>query len=156
MKYYKDASNEIQTADRTEHEALIPAGYTEITKAEYDILRATIPNKLAELAAYRYQKETAGILVNGEVIRTDRESQSMITNTLRGFDLKPEGTTTDWETDGGEWVQINKTTLEAIGILVWDHVEACFQNKKRHSIAIKALTTAAEIEAYDFTTGWPE
>lgn len=113
-------------------------------------------NKLEQLAAYRYARETAGITVNGEVIRTDRESQSMITNTLRGFDLKPEGTATDWETADGEWVQINKATLEAIGILVWDHVEACFQNKKRHSIAIRALTTSEEIAAYDFTTGWPE
>ncbi|MEN6619983.1 MAG: DUF4376 domain-containing protein [Smithella sp.] len=126
----------------------------------------TKARKLAELAAYKYEKETAGItLPTGVKIRTDRESQNMIVKTLRGFDLKPAGTTTEWETETGDWVLIDKVTLEAIGLPVWDHVEECFKNKKRHSIAIKALaedplTTDAQknaaIEAYDFTTGWPE
>jgi hypothetical protein len=51
MKYYKNAENEVETADRPEHEALIPAGYTEITEAEYNVLIAPVREKAAAAAA---------------------------------------------------------------------------------------------------------
>jgi len=56
MKYYKNATNQTEIADIPAHEALVPAGYTEITKTEYDLLRATIPNKLADLVAEMQQR----------------------------------------------------------------------------------------------------
>lgn len=118
---------------------------------DIDRIRA---NKIAALSDYRYRKETAGIVVNGALIKTDREGQSMIVNTLKGFDFKPEGATIDWLSEDG-WGLVNKATLEAIGMAVWNHVEACFQNQKKHAMAISALNTAKEIEAYDITTGWP-
>lgn len=51
MKYYKNAENEVETADRPEHEVLIPAGYTEITEKEYNILIAPVREKAAAAAA---------------------------------------------------------------------------------------------------------
>jgi len=45
MKYYKNAENQTDTADRPEHEALIPVGYTEITKDRYDALNASVTKK---------------------------------------------------------------------------------------------------------------
>lgn len=154
MKYYKNTANKIEAADRTEHEALVPAGYTEITKAEYDTLQATIPNKLAELAAYRFARETAGITINGAVIRTDLESQAMINGAVAYVNLNPTALI-DWKA-ANTWVQIDKDTITAIGITVGAHVQACYSRERVHAEAIAALTTPAEIAAYDFTTGWPE
>jgi len=154
MKYYKNAVNEVETADRPEHEALIPAGYTEITEVEYNILQATIPNKLADLAAYRFAKETEGVIFSGALIRTDLESQAMINGAVAYANLNP-AVVIDWKAANG-WVQIDKDTIEAIGNAVGAHVQACYSQERVHAEAIAALTTPEEIAAYDFTTGWPE
>ncbi|MEN6375559.1 MAG: DUF4376 domain-containing protein [Smithella sp.] len=154
MKYYKNSENQTTTADRLEHEALIPAGYTEITEAEYNLALATIPNKLAELAAYRFAKETAGITINGAIIRTDLESQAMINGAVAYANLNPTALI-DWKAANG-WVQIDKDTVIAVGNAVGAHVQACYSRERVHAEAIAALTTPAEILVYDFTTGWPE
>ncbi len=110
--------------------------------------------KLASLAAYRWQRETAGITVGGVVIKTDRESQSLLNGALKLFDLDPVLGGIDWKGEN-RWVLVNKATLEAVGLAVGAHVQACFTREKVHAEAIEALTTAEAIEAYDFTTGWP-
>lgn len=109
--------------------------------------------KHAELAAYRYEREVGGITINGIIIKTDRESQSLIAGAKIYSDLN-EAISIDWKGKSG-WVTINRTTIIAISQAVAAHVQACFTNEKAHAEAITALTTAAEIEAYDFTTGWP-
>ena len=154
MKYYKNATNQTDIADRSEHESLVPAGYTEITKSEYDLLRSTIPNKLAELAAYRFAKETAGVTFSGALIRTDLESQAMINGAVAYVNLNPAALI-DWKAANG-WVQIDKDTVLAVGNAVGGHVQACYSRERVHAEGIEALTTPAEIAAYDFTTGWPE
>jgi len=109
--------------------------------------------KLAALAAYRYAKETGGITVSGATIKTDRESQALIAGAKLYSDLN-EAVLIDWKAENG-WVQINRAAIVAISQAVAAHVQACFSQEKVHSEAINALTTAAEIEAYDITTGWP-
>jgi len=109
--------------------------------------------KIADLASYRYDRETAGITVNGARIKTDRESQAMITGAKSYSDLN-ETVAIDWKGDGG-WVTINRTVILAIAQAVAAHVQACFSRERVHAEAINALTTVSEIEAYDFTTGWP-
>ena len=43
--------------------------------------------KLADIAAARYAQETGGLALNGMTIRTDRESQALITGAaLQGVD----------------------------------------------------------------------
>lgn len=109
--------------------------------------------KLAALAAYRYAKETAGIMVNGATIKTDRESQALIAGAKLYSDLN-EAVLIDWKAENG-WVQINRTAIMEISQAVAAHVQACFSQERVHAEAISALTTAAEIAAYDITTGWP-
>ncbi len=110
--------------------------------------------KLADLATYRWTKETEGITVSGVAIKTDRESQSLINGALKLFDLNPALPAIDWKGANG-WVQVDRATLEAVGLAVGVHVQACFTREKYHAEAIGALTTIEDIEAYDFTTGWP-
>ena len=117
-------------------------------------LEETKTNKLADLAAYRFQKETAGITLNGITIRTDRESQAMISGAKSYLDANPESVI-DWKGANG-WAQIDRATLLTIGQGVGAYVQACFSREQAHSAAIEALTTAEGVEAYDFTTGWPE
>lgn len=111
--------------------------------------------KLLELAYYRWQKETGGITVSGVGIKTDRESQGLLNGALKLFDLNPLLAAIDWKGENG-WVQVDKATLEAVGLAVGAHVQACFSREKAHATAIEALTAIDDIEAYDITTGWPE
>ena len=139
-----------------------PDGYTEIVPCNCPVWDGTKwvedinqirDNKIADLAAYRYDRETAGITVNGARIKTDRESQAMITGAKSYSDLN-ETVAIDWKGDGG-WVTINRPVILAIAQAVAAHVQACFSQEKVHAEAITALTTVSAIEAYDFTTGWP-
>jgi hypothetical protein len=113
----------------------------------------TMARKLSALAAYRYEKETGGITVNGVGIDTDRESQAMLNGAMTFFAWNPTALI-DWKGING-WVQVDKDTLEAVAKVVAAHVQACFSNEKAHAAAIRALTTKETIEAYDYTTGWP-
>jgi len=112
-----------------------------------------LADKLAALAAYRYEKETAGITVNGAVIRTDEASQAKINGAWATAQMNAN-VLIDWKGENG-WVQINKAAIDAISMAVSAHVQACYSQEKVHSDAINTLTTAAEVEAYDITTGWP-
>jgi len=116
-------------------------------------LGETRSNKLAALAAYRYERETAGITIGGATIRTDRESQAMVSGATIFSDANPVALI-DWKGATG-WVQIDRATLLAIGQAVGSYVQACFSLERVHAEAIGALETVAEIEAYDFTAGWP-
>lgn len=140
----------------------IPDGYTDIVPCNCPVWDGThwLENidhvriaKLAALTAYRYDRETAGIIVNGARIKTDRESQSMINGAKAYSDLN-EAVLIDWKGDGG-WITINRTVILAIAQAVAAHVQACFSRERVHAEAINALTTVSEIRAYDFTTGWP-
>jgi hypothetical protein len=112
-----------------------------------------LADKLSELAAYRYDKETGGITVSGMTIKTDRESQNMIAGAKLYSDLN-ESILIDWKATNG-WVQIDRATILTISQAVASHVQACFSNEKVHDSAIALLSTIAEIEAYNITTGWP-
>ncbi len=109
--------------------------------------------KLAELAALRYEKETAGITLNGASIETDRASQALITGAWSISQINP-AVLIDWKTATGDWVQIDAATIAGIAGAVAGHVQACFSAERVHAEAIAALETAEDVAAYDITVGW--
>lgn len=109
--------------------------------------------KLTALAAFRYDRECAGIVVGGAKIKTDMGSQAKLAGAKFYFDLVPN-TLIDWKAQNG-WVQIDRPTLLKIGQAVGAHIQACYSRERAHAEAINALSTIAKIEAYDITTGWP-
>lgn len=182
MTYYYAVSTGGFYSDDEHLPHQIPADATPITAQQYDELRSALARgkqiiadangdpiaadmtytldeirqrKLTALAYYRWQKETEGITLNGVGIKTDRESQSLLNGALKLFDLNPSLLAIDWKGENG-WVQVDKATLEAVGLAVGAHVQACFSREKAHATAIEALTAIDDIEAYDITTGWPE
>jgi len=109
--------------------------------------------KIIELAALRYQHETAGITLSGMTIETNRESQALITGAWSFSQLNP-AVLIDWKGTNG-WVQIDAATISAIAGAVAAHVQSCFSTERVHAEAISALETSEEVSAYDLTTGWP-
>lgn len=119
----------------------------------------TVAAKKADLARLRYKKEVGGVVLpNGQTIATDDRSKALIAG-ARLDTMTDPAIVTDWKTDLG-WVQIDAATVAVIATAVAAHVRSCFSAERSHCEAIDALaadpaTTAAEIDEYDFTTGWP-
>lgn len=109
--------------------------------------------KLAALADRRWRVETQGITVAGARIKTDRESQALLTGAWCACQLNP-ALLIDWKGEDG-WVQIDAVTVSALAAAVSAHVQGCFTAEKTHAEAIAALETVEAVAAYDITDGWP-
>ena len=117
------------------------------------VLARNKAQRLSELEAYRYEKETAGITVNGALIRTDEYSQGKINGAWSTAQINP-AVLIDFKGVNG-WVKLNAAEITAIAEAVSIHVQSCFSTERIHSDAIAALETSEAVTAYDLNTGWP-
>lgn len=105
--------------------------------------------RLAELAALRFARETAG---TGD-FRTDRESQGLIVGAALAATLDP-AYTVEWKSAAG-WITLNATQLLAAAQAVRAHVQACFSNERALGSAIEAAGDLDALLAIDLGQGWP-
>ncbi|MEX2450372.1 MAG: DUF4376 domain-containing protein [Rhodospirillales bacterium] len=110
--------------------------------------------KLAALAAYRYDREVGGFDFSGAHVTADDRDKTLIIG-ARTMAKEDSEYAKDWKVAPGQYVTLDATALIALGDALEAHVSACFANEKTHSDAIVAFEDAADIAAYDFTTGWP-
>lgn len=91
------------------------------------ILEAAKSAKRAEIAAARWAAETAGIDVNGFTVRTDRESQALITGAalqaIVDYDYECR-----WKTSDG-FVHLSAEQIKYIAQIVRLHVQSCFDRE---------------------------
>lgn len=118
------------------------------------LLTSLKANKLVILAAYRYEKESAGIIVDGVDVHTDRSSRSIL-NSKKDWLANHPSQVVDYKGKNG-WHDLTKQKVEDIWDEVETHVESCYNIERTHAEAIEALTTVNDVEQYDITTGWPE
>lgn len=114
---------------------LHPAQVVEIS------LEALKEIKKYEIATARYEAEIAG--VNG--IRTDRESQSLIT----GAALKASMDSTyscRWKTEAG-FVTLTAAQIIAVADAVRAHVQSCFDREAELLPLIEAAASEVELES---------
>lgn len=114
-----------------------------------------LARRRAELAALRWQCETAGVTIGGMTIRTDRDSQSLIDSMHRSL---ADGVidTVSFKPASGDTVVADLATATAIRSAVVLHVQACRTCEAEHAAALDALAAdPAVIADYDFGTGWP-
>lgn len=105
------------------------------------------------LAAKRYEVETGGITVNGTPVKTDRETQSILT-AARTRALEDGNFSVDWKVSNGVFVTLDAATIIAIANAVADHVQACFSNEKALDVLIAAAADVAAVRAVDLKSGW--
>ena len=102
--------------------------------------------KLAELAEYRWNEEVSGLtLPNGAEIKTDRESQALLTGAAFSATLDPD-TPIEWKGANG-WVVLMPQEVLQIAGLVRKHVQACFSKERALGEKVNACTSAEEVEA---------
>lgn len=119
-------------------------------------VRILVDLTAAELMAYAAQKrfavETGGISVDGVGVRTDRESQAMLSGAYLAVQSNPDRTI-NWKTDSG-FVYLDATAMTKIAESVLCHVQSCFDIEAHTAAAINAgtITTFEQIDA----AAWPD
>ena len=103
--------------------------------------------KLAELAESRWQVETGGLtLPDGTVIKTDRESQALLTGAA--FSLYADPTlTVEWKADKGKWVDLDAKQVLMIAGAVRAHVQGCFSKERDLSEKVNTCESVEEVQS---------
>ncbi|MFH1557659.1 MAG: DUF4376 domain-containing protein [Pseudomonadota bacterium] len=154
------------------HGGAIPAGALEISDEVYrawltdqtQVLSAdaqsmepapvappTLAQLLAHAAQRRWEIETGGLDVAGQLIRTDEQSQAKIAGACVLLSNDPDVTGIDWEAQPGTWVTLDRVTMTGIGVAVGRHVQRCFSALRQIQAQIKAeppeITTTGAVDA---------
>ena len=120
---------------------------TDLPDSEYlDYLRKL---KYDEIANIRLFYETNGTVLNGMHVKTDRESQAMITGAALQA-INDPSYTCNWKTEGG-FVTLNATILIGIAKVVREHVQKCFDKENELINKIRNASTEEEINNIKFT-----
>lgn len=98
-------------------------------------------------AGVRYDKEIAGVEVNGNAYPSDRASQAKFTAAAVMSQINPQASF-NWKTDAG-FVTLKAADMIAIAGAVGAYVQRCFDKESTVMAAIDAgtMTTTAEIDA---------
>ena len=110
--------------------------------------------KRAEMAAARYAAEISGITLSGAVIRTDRESQALITGAALAAS-HDENYSVTWKAKNG-FVTLTAAQIIAVAQAVRAHVEACFDREAELQTAIEAAESAEALDEITWEAGHDE
>lgn len=81
------------------------------------------------ITSLRYDTEVSGIEVNGQLIETDRTSQTRIAQAHALVSIDPT-TKIDWKV-GNEWIVLDASTITAMALAIGKHVQECFSKEMR-------------------------
>ena len=109
------------------------------------MMDAAKERKRGEIAAARWEAETAGIDVNGFTVRTDRESQALITGAALKA-MQDSEYSCRWKTESG-FVELTALQISAVADAVRTHVQGCFDREAELLPFIEAATSPEELEA---------
>lgn len=139
--------------------------YEEIKRLEFaSRVKKARAAKFDEIASKRWQVEGGGVRIsslNGitvsppVMIMSAKEDQDRIDTALSNMERYPQLDKISFKAANNTWVELTYDQLKFIGSLLVSHVQKCFNAECVHSKAVAALETQAEIEAYDYSAGWP-
>lgn len=125
----------------------VTATYPVIDKSKEQIaaeVEAAKSAKLAELADARWQAETGGLtLPDGTIIKTDRESQGLLTAAAVMAKFDPT-MTVEWKAATG-WIDLDAATVIQLAGAVRQHVQGQFSKERALSEKVNACTSAEEV-----------
>ncbi|MFG1414056.1 DUF4376 domain-containing protein [Xanthobacter sp. VTT E-85241] len=117
--------------------------------APYGLSLSPTAALLAHAAQRRWEIETGGIEVAGQMIRTDEQSQAKISGACVLLSNDPDVASIDWEAQPGTWVTLDRATMISIGVAVGRHVQRCFSALRQiqGEITAENITTTGAIDA---------
>ena len=126
-----------------------PEEVTEVTPPPAPTLAEMKEAKKAELALARYRAEVSGTEFGGVHIKTDRQSQSLITGAALAATQDP-GYSVVWKAEGG-FVTLTAEQIIAAAQAVRAHVEACFAREAELSSAVDAAKSTKAVRAIEWS-----
>ena len=105
--------------------------------------------KKAEIAQARYNAEITGVTFNGVLIKTDRETQAVLTAACLQAYID-SGYSLNWKTGDGTFVSLPAEQIMAFGTAVRAHVQSCFDHEAELSPLIASATTEAGLDAIEW------
>ena len=112
------------------------------------ILEVAKERKRSEIAAARYEAEIAGVEAGGMTIKTDRESQALITGAALQAFVDPDYTCT-WKTVDG-FVELTSLQIKGAAMYVRSHVQGCFNKEATLAAQIQEAQTPEELDAINW------
>lgn len=113
---------------------------------------------LEQIAQYRYESETVGIVTGGKWHSTDRDSQASIARASGTVSWKCCGTVTRTingkETTCISDAEFADVDMDALKTTVAKHVADAYTNESRLMTLIKDAFDLAALRAIDLTDGW--
>lgn len=113
----------------------------------YDLMtleEAKVQRKL-DLAAFRFAAETGGCSANGAQIRTDRESQALLTGAALAA-MDDPAYVLHWKAESG-WVSLGADQIKSVARAVRAHVQASFDREKSLGEQVDAAETVEAVAA---------
>ena len=132
----RNAARIVEYADRYEVEAL-PVKTLDELKVQ----------KKQDIAAARYEAETAGVEVNGVTIDTGRDSQALITGAAVAAMLDDDYSL-NWKTTAG-FIHLSAPEIIAVAQAVRAHVQSCFDREGELVARVDAAQNAEELDAIE-------
>lgn len=114
----------------------------------FDELKA---QKKAEIAAARYDAETAGVTVSGALIDTGRDSQALITGAALAAMLD-KNYSLNWKTTSG-FIHLSASEIIAVAQAVRAHVQTCFDREAELCALVDAAETKEDLD--EIIISWP-
>lgn len=110
-------------------------------------------DKLLRLADRRYRAEIGGCVVGGVPLKSDRESQALITGAALAATLDAEYEVR-WKTPAG-FVTLDAVQVLAMATGLRQHVQACFDREEALTTSITEASDQLMLDAIDIEAGWP-
>lgn len=119
-----------------------------------DELRAAIEAKTAEITAYDKSSAVNGLTYEGRFLWLSREDRLALTDRFTRESAEGlEKTNLFYE---GEAIEVTPEQGLMLVQTISSYADKCFDNTQRHLAAVQALTSVEEVQAYDYTVGYPE
>ena len=137
-------------------EQLAEWGYEEVTTPEptaEELLQQAKDNKIAELDAYDSSEDVNGFELGGNTMWLTVEERQQIATQISASEAVGRETMTRWF-GGASFtfpLTVWKQMLTALEVYAGDAINVT----ESHRAAINALDDIEDVEAYDFTTGYP-
>lgn len=107
-----------------------------------------------QIKAERDKRKFEGVTVGAHRFHSDPDSRTQqLGLVILGANIPPS---LQWKTIGGAFVTMTQTLAGQIFGATAARDTAMFANAEAHIAAVQAMTDAADVLAYDYSTGWPE
>lgn len=124
------------------------------TPTDEEIFERYLSDKIEEIMKYDSSSEVNEFFIGETSIWLDKATRAGLKLRFEAEISLGKDTTTLWYNNIQYSLELNKAIQMLLTIEVY--ASACYDNTQKHMAAVNALTSVEEIEAYDYTTGYPE